>query len=416
MWANEQIMQSAGTAHAAALPDKGEDRAMLAFWETDNHFTCPLIGICLTFAEQKQILKKSGISVKDRSAFDVHELLVASAGGENRLSRRVDALLRRKYGKMARGLTGSDQETLMAQWQAAYDSGDYAQAFYAVAVRPDLSADRKKKVFGDVHMAMHWGALERLEMKQKKILHQEALASMSDKLREMTLKWRSTNKTNEDLRSKEASVSRKLAAALVKIEDLEAARAMSPEQQRTDAAETEKRALEMRLQVLSEAVGKAEKRQRALEKENRRLQEALERGNSSYRRLKKEMKAIIAEMSALSCCSKQCPSFDLCRKRILIVGGISRMESLYRELIEGSGGIFEYHDGHMKKGARQLENSLRRADMVLCPVNCNSHAACALVKNLAKKHEKPVYMLANSSLKVVTDIIRGRGRQQPSIN
>jgi len=85
-----------------------------------------------------------------------------------------------------------------------------------------------------------------------------------------------------------------------------------------------------------------------------------------------------------SSCSEDCPSFNLCRKRILIVGGIARMESQYRRLIEEGGGVLEYHEGHMKGGTRELENSLRRADIVLCPVNCNSHAACSIVKNMGK--------------------------------
>ena len=88
------------------------------------------------------------------------------------------------------------------------------------------------------------------------------------------------------------------------------------------------------------------------------------------------------------------------------------MESLYRELIEGSGGIFEYHDGHMKNGVKKLEHRLRRADVVVCPVSCNSHAACSMVKNLAKKHNKTVHMLANSSLNAVSHAIwktDGRG-------
>ena len=36
-----------------------------------------------------------------------------------------------------------------------------------------------------------------------------------------------------------------------------------------------------------------------------------------------------------------------------MVGGITRMESLYRELIESRGGVFEYHDGYVKKGAQK---------------------------------------------------------------
>jgi hypothetical protein len=100
-----------------------------------------------------------------------------------------------------------------------------------------------------------------------------------------------------------------------------------------------------------------------------------------------------------------------------MVGGITRMESLYRELVEGCGGVFEYHDGYVKKGAKCLEGCLKRADMVICPVNCNSHAACSIVKNLGKKHNKPVHMLSNSSLSAVSQVIWGEDeREKGSLN
>jgi phage terminase large subunit-like protein len=63
----------------------------------------------------------------------------------------------------------------------------------------------------------------------------------------------------------------------------------------------------------------------------------------------------------------------------------------------------------MKKGVKKLENRLKRADVVVCPVSCNSHAACSIVKNLAKKHNKTVHMLANSSLSAVSQALWGGG-------
>ena len=71
-------------------------------------------------------------------------------------------------------------------------------------------------------------------------------------------------------------------------------------------------------------------------------------------------------------------------------------------MIEEKGGIFEYHDGYMNGGSNGLENKIRRADVVLCPVNCNSHNACSMVKRFSKKYEKPVNMLANSSLSSIS--------------
>ena len=48
-----------------------------------------------------------------------------------------------------------------------------------------------------------------------------------------------------------------------------------------------------------------------------------------------------------------------------------------------------------------LIHIFRRADIILCPVNCNSHGACIKVKNLAKKHNKTFYMLPNGSLSTI---------------
>jgi len=90
------------------------------------------------------------------------------------------------------------------------------------------------------------------------------------------------------------------------------------------------------------------------------------------------------------------------------------MESLYRKIVESNGGIFEYHDGYAKGGLNSLEHSFKRADMVLCPVSCNSHAACILVKQLGKKHNKPVQMLSGAGLSAISQGIRTPDSSSPS--
>lgn len=106
-------------------------------------------------------------------------------------------------------------------------------------------------------------------------------------------------------------------------------------------------------------------------------------------------------------CDDRCPAFELCRKRVLIVGGVERMEALYRTLIEGRGGELDYHSGHLRNGIDSLKRSLCRADIILCPVNCNSHGACLKVKELAKKHKKTFYMLPNGSLSTLSRLLGG---------
>lgn len=104
-------------------------------------------------------------------------------------------------------------------------------------------------------------------------------------------------------------------------------------------------------------------------------------------------------------CNEHCPAFELCRKRVLIVGGVERMEALYRTFIEGRGGELDYHSGHLRNGVSNLKRSLCRADIILCPVNCNSHGACLKVKELAKKHNKTFYMLPNGSLNTLSRLL-----------
>lgn len=107
---------------------------------------------------------------------------------------------------------------------------------------------------------------------------------------------------------------------------------------------------------------------------------------------------------------ENCPAFNFCQKKVLMVGGIDRMERRYRELVETCGGTFEHHNGTMKKGTQKLKNSMLRADVVLCPVRNNSHAACQQVKKLGKKFNKPVYLLSNFSLNAVSQVINPSGQ------
>ncbi len=169
-----------------------------------------------------------------------------------------------------------------------------------------------------------------------------------------------------------------------------------------------------------------------LEAENERLREALHRaesllaaqyeagarrGTASDRRTAAPCDARLRPSGNVVCtpcggtcctgpCDEHCPSFELCSKRVLIVGGVERMEALYRGFIEERGGELDYHAGHTK-GLRELKQSLKRADIILCPVNCNSHGACIQVKNLAKKHNKPFYMLPNGSLHTISRLLGG---------
>jgi hypothetical protein len=97
-----------------------------------------------------------------------------------------------------------------------------------------------------------------------------------------------------------------------------------------------------------------------------------------------ETNAVSGEEEPGPCCS--CPS-DHCLqgKRIAMVGGIDGLEAHYRHLVERSGGEFCRHDGRCVQGERKLEELIRRADLVVCPVSVNSHFGAIGVKKLCRK-------------------------------
>lgn len=143
-----------------------------------------------------------------------------------------------------------------------------------------------------------------------------------------------------------------------------------------------------------------------LEEKTQQLQIELFDLQTSNKQLINEIKELITQISKfIECkvpCNEQCPKAQLCAKRILVVGGITKIKHLYRSLIESSGGRFEYHDGYVKNGRNKLEAKVNHSDVVLCPVNCNSHGACNKVKMLCKKFKTPVKMLPSASLSAMS--------------
>lgn len=43
-----------------------DDHARLRIWEIQERFKCPVIGWCFDIAEQQEVLRKEGISIKDK--------------------------------------------------------------------------------------------------------------------------------------------------------------------------------------------------------------------------------------------------------------------------------------------------------------------------------------------------------------
>jgi len=182
-----------------------------------------------------------------------------------------------------------------------------------------------------------------------------------------------------------------------------------PKDKDVEKNEIKNNALKGSLRTLENKYSRQIDQVRCLEREKRRLQIELFDIQSTNNILADEVKQLISQISFVvtsgNKCDETCPQYQLCAKRILIVGGMTKMKHMYRQLVESSGGEFDYHDGYMKNGSQNIEALVMRSDLILCPVNCNSHGACKKVKKLCRKHSKSIKMLPSSSLSSISSAL-----------
>ncbi len=374
-------------------------------WMIHSHFKCPVVGTCLSPEEQKRIIKKVGYSIKNRSAHEIHGIFVQSLSDKNRLSTRIDAYLHRKFKHETSTFFGLDRSLFLDAWKTHFQKGEIAGLLWVAATRTDLKEKDIDSIFGDIHMQMYLNAGHNIKLRQRLSSQREVNLKLNKKFKESIQTRRTLKKENERLEREQAELRRQY--AFLEKDKLAIEKELSNlrENTRMLELEDENQQLHDELANLTGEIWNYQRRQETLQSKNNKLLSKLESQSEINDHLKEETERFITQISALNRCDETCPSFDLCRKRILIVGGINRMESLYRQLIEENGGIFEYYDGHMQGGKRALENRIRRADIVLCPVNINSHNACSVVKKMGKKHRKSVQMLAGSGLGAISQAL-----------
>lgn len=145
-----------------------------------------------------------------------------------------------------------------------------------------------------------------------------------------------------------------------------------------------------------------------LERENNYLRGELDCQQNINQQLYEEFQRILKDLSAMSqTCQKSEEERSQCRRRVLLVGGLTRLSALYQELAEGMGFDFAYHDGYMNTGERSLKNLIQKVDLVLCSTDANSHGACNSVKKLCKNLNKDCCFLNNTSLSSISRTLKG---------
>ncbi|GBC61879.1 DUF2325 domain-containing protein [Desulfonema ishimotonii] len=348
--------------------------------------------------ENRRILKKAGCRVKNLSFFRLHTLVMENLHRENRISIKVDSFLRHKYRKTISefGLLGEDE--FMKVWRTRLKRGEIDDIFYLASVKPDLSDQAFIEIYGEVHMLGHANMGEIMQARKALSQHTEANRRLTNRMAEE--KTRSGGLKKEFL-----AVKNQLKETQARLKYAEKPR--TPVRPETSADMIELGFLQRRVAELETQNRKLAGEAAQTEREKRKLQIRLFELQSVNQRLGDEVSELLSSFSQCSArkCNESCPEYPVCAKRILVVGGITRIRHLYRDLVESFGGTFDYHDGYMKNGKQNIEAQVRRSDLVICPVNCNSHGACDKIKHLCRKHGKTVRMLPGSSLSAISSAL-----------
>jgi hypothetical protein len=410
----------------------------LPIWAIPDFLKCPVAGAMLTVEKHRSILKKCGYDVKPMKPYEYHQKIMLKLGDENNVSQKVNNFIRtQSAGQMAR-VAGMAEPEIRTLWAKHLETGDVGPLFYAIVSHKKTSPELLADIAGEVHMQSHANMTEIFTIRRQ-------VAGMTERLE------REKRKLNDKTRAlKEMNKARKADAAT--IGHLEArnwelaaqVQTLQPDTATQAKNNAEKKQFEKTIQTLTADLALEQTAHQALMQKHKALQIELFSHQSELELIKKEFQSLISPRSsgtppcphpaenaagsafsdaacseticARSSCGQgscscdhcvrdKCIRYQLCAKRIFLVGGITKMRAFYKEIVENAGGEFHYHNGYMKNANAGLEAKVKRCDLVLCPVNCNSHTACRKVKQLCNRHNKPLKILNSASLSAVSQAL-----------
>lgn len=371
-------------------------------WEINSHFFCPVIGTCLSFDEQKRMLKKAKVSYKKFNLYEIHQLMVQNIQTENQLSHRINNYLNLKYREGVMSFSYLDEHDFIAVWKKEMETGDICDLFWVAVTRPDFSEKSLHTVFGDVHMLSLLNAGEmRQELHAANMLREnnrelsEKLKYIKENRRKIKKELNVSQKTVLEMEGRLGIVEGEKKRLKIELENLWSNKYIDELKAINDE-------LQLQLKQVQSEFQESSKNLRFLQKENKKLKLNSSSQREIINQLKSEVESAHYQVTNIDVCDNTCPMFDLCSRRILIVGGMSKLKEFYRDLIEKMGGIFEYHDGNINSGKNVLHSLVDRADIILCPIDCNSHGACLFVKKFCKRQNKPFHMLPSSSISSIS--------------
>ena len=359
-------------------------------WEFGSNLHCSIIGTCLSTAELRQVFAKLGRKeAPGATDHDLHASAVLLASkhqdGAKLLHKALDRRHRVAISQFDKAKTVGEVRAL---WREASDRGDIPGAYWAALTHPACNEALLGEIFAEVHMLSHLvGAANRADIRRLRQLEDE-IADLEARL------------TRKEEQLHAASTARD--RALRELENrVEPRPIIMPAPTDDGALVAELKARLARSEARRERVEIELADARADLSQEQDARQTAEQRNTE---LREELDAIEASLGDDREAAPS-PQLDL---TLLYVGGKPARISHLRALAERAGATLLYHDGGIEERGGLLPGLVSRADAVLFPVDCISHAAALQLKRFCRQSGKTFLPLRGAGLAPFCAALRDR--------
>jgi hypothetical protein len=366
-------------------------------WELHQTFHCSIIGTCLTTGELRGLLVKlKAVQDAEASDHELHAAAVTLASARGVGAKLLNKTLDRKFQRqIARAAAARTPDEVRRFWDESLEAGDIPGGYWVVMTHPASTQALVRHVFGEVHMLSHLvGAANRADIRRLCQLEADN-AALRDKVERQQAALREAIVARDQ---KIGALQVLLGGAVASSEaDARPATAVSDGARDAVLADTRDR-----LQRSERRVAHLEARVGGLERRAAQATERTARAEDEAARLRDDCRALEAWLADLLAPSSEpaarAQPSRLGNAAILYVGGRPHQLAHLRAVVEQAGGVFLHHSGGTDETTASLPGCVSRADAVLFPVDCVSHAAALELKRLCKQAGKPYLPLRTASL------------------
>jgi hypothetical protein len=349
-------------------------------WEIPGTVQCSIVGTCLDRRDVQALMRKGKVRTQTGATeYQIHGYFVQEATQPGLIGQLIHKTLDRKYAaQVARVGRMREPAALAAYWHDACAKGQVAGAYWALSSHRHVGDELRYAAFGDVHMLSHFmGGVNRADA-QALWAAERRVADLEQRLERVR-------------RRSQASLAERDARITALEREVQQMRSFCVRLQPAQSARTP-------------GCDQPAKQERRRRQQERRLAAARARIREQAREIA-DLKAQIERLEELPVCPIQRPTAakapedcPLAACRLLYVGGRTSAVPHLRSGAARRRAELLHHDGGIEHRLEQLEDLVAQADLVFCPVDCVSHGACLMARDLCKRANKPFVPLRSAGV------------------